>query len=220
MTVQADVAAPRHGLVRWAVGSVLVAAAVLVVVLVLGGGAPAKVPAGLPDSGPVTGWGLPLVRLLADLLGLATLGLLLAPGLLIPSPADVLTRAGFASARLAVRTAVAWAVAAAVELVLTVSDILGVPPGQALDATVLRSFVTQVPQGRVLVAQLVLALAAAAVARSAITSSRAFLAAVLACLALVPPALTGPTTPGSRWAWRASRRWPASAGRGSGSPAS
>ncbi len=191
MTTRVDVAAPRHGLVRWAVGSLLVAAAVLTVVLALGGGAPAKVPAGLPDSGPVTGWGLPAVRLLVDLLGLTTLGLLLAPGLLLPSPADVLTRPGFAGARLAVRTAVAWAVAVAVELVLTVSDILGVPPGQALDATVLRSFVTQVPQGRVLLAQLVLALVAAAVARSAITSSRAFLAAALACLALLPPALTG-----------------------------
>ena len=78
-----DAAVSRPELWRWVAGVALVTVSVLVVVLLAGGGAPQPVPAGLPDSGPVTGWGLPSVRLLADLAGLATVGLLLAAGLLL-----------------------------------------------------------------------------------------------------------------------------------------
>ncbi len=176
---------------RWLVGLLLVSATVLVVVLLTGGGAPAVVPAGLPDPGPVTGWGLPVSRLVADLAATVTIGLLMAPGLLLPSSAAVLTRPGFASAQLAVKSAMVWALAVAVELVLTVSDILGTRPGRALDPVVLRSFVTQVPQGRVLLAQLLLALVVAVVARSSVTSSRAFLGMVLAAVGAALPTLTG-----------------------------
>ena len=48
---------------RWAAGAALVTLSVLVVVLLAGGGAPQPVPAGLPDPGAVTGWGLPVARL-------------------------------------------------------------------------------------------------------------------------------------------------------------
>ncbi len=181
----------RGDTLRWATGTLLVALAVLVVVLLAGGGAPAPVPAGLPDPGPVTGWGLPTSRVLADLFGLATVGLLMAPGLLLPSSAKVLTRPGFGAAQLAVRTAVLWAVAVAVELVLTTSDITGLPLGQALDPAQLRSFATQVPQGRALLVQLVLTMVVAVVARSTLTSSRAALATALAVVAVAPPTLTG-----------------------------
>ena len=191
MSTAVQQALPTRSRWRWAAGALLLAVAVLVVVLAAGGGAPKPAPAGLPDAGPVTGWGLPLVRLVADLAGLATVGLLLAPGFLLPSPASVLTRPGYAAGRLAVRAAMVWALAAAVELWLTLSDILGIKPGQAFDATLVRSFVTQIPQGRALLAQIVLALVVALVARSALTSSRSFLAAVLAALTLVPPTLTG-----------------------------
>ena len=59
-----DASVSRPELWRWVAGVALVTVSVLVVVLLAGGGAPQPVPAGLPDSGPVTGWGLPLVRLL------------------------------------------------------------------------------------------------------------------------------------------------------------
>ena len=176
---------------RWGAGLLLVSVVVLVVVLEAGGGAPAPVPAGLPDSGPVTGWLLPTSRLLADLAGAATIGLLMTPGLLLPSGADVLTRPGFTSAQLAVRTATLWALVVLVELVLTVSDILGMRPGKALDPVVLRSFVTQIPQGRVLLAQVLLALVIAVLARSTLTSSRAFLVMCLAAVTAALPTLTG-----------------------------
>jgi cytochrome c oxidase assembly factor CtaG/putative copper export protein len=176
---------------RWVAGLLLVSVIVLVVVLEAGGGAPQPVPAGLPDPGPLTGWLLPASRLLADLAEAATIGLLMAPGLLLPSSAEVLTRPGFTSAQLAVRTATVWALVVVVELVLTVSDILGMRPGRALDPIVLRSFVTQVPQGRVLLAQVLLALVVAVMARSTLTSSRAFLVMCVAAVTAALPTLTG-----------------------------
>ena len=176
---------------RWVVGLLLVSVSVLVVVLLAGGGSPQPVPAGLPDAGPVTGWLLPGSRLLADLSGTVTIGLLMAPGLLLPSHAEVLTRPGFTSTRLAVRTSMVWAVAILVELVLTVSDILGMRPGKALDPVVLRSFVSQLPEGRVLLGQVLVALLVAVVARSALTSSRAFLGMCLAAVAIALPTLNG-----------------------------
>ena len=51
-----------------------VAGGVLVVALVVGGGAPQAAPPGIPDPGPVTGWGLPLLRLLTDLAAVAAVG--------------------------------------------------------------------------------------------------------------------------------------------------
>ena len=181
----------RTDLLTYVAGAALVAVAVLVVVLAAGGGAPQPVPAGLPDSGPVTGWGLPVARVVADLAGIVTVGLLLAAAVLVPSPAARLVPVAGRGTQVAVRSATAWAAAVVVELLLTLSDVLGVPPAQALDASQLRSFVAQVPQGRALVAQLVLVLAVAGLARVTLTIGNALAGTVLALLAMAPPALTG-----------------------------
>jgi cytochrome c oxidase assembly factor CtaG/putative copper export protein len=176
---------------RWAAGAALVTVSVLVVVLLAGGGAPQPVPAGLPDAGALTGWGLPVVRLFADLAGLATVGLLLAAGLLLSSPEATLGDAAARAAALAGRVAAGWLLAVLVEIVLTVSDIFGVPPGQAADATVLRSFLGQTSQGRALLVQLALVIVVGGLARAAVSPRGAVLALVVALGALAPPALTG-----------------------------
>jgi putative copper resistance protein D len=168
-----------------------VTVSVLVVVLLAGGGAPQPVPAGLPDSGPVTGWGLPSVRLLGDLAGLATVGLLLAAGLLLSSPEMTLAAAPARAATLAGRVAAVWLLTVVVEIVLTVSDIFGIPPAQATDATVLRSFLGQTSQGRALLLQVALLVVVAGLARAATSPRAAVLALVVALVAMTPPALTG-----------------------------
>src|SRR5205823_4383519 len=63
-----------------------IAAAVLLLALVVGGGAPQGGVPGIPDPGPVTGWGLPLLRLAADLAAVAAVGLALAAAFLLPAP--------------------------------------------------------------------------------------------------------------------------------------
>jgi putative copper resistance protein D len=186
-----DAAVSRPELWRWVAGVALVTVSVLVVVLLAGGGAPQPVPAGLPDSGPVTGWGLPSVRLLTDLAGLATVGLLLAAGLLLSSPETTLAASPARAATLAGRVAAVWLLAVVVEVVLTVSDIIGITPAQATEATVLRSFLGQTSQGRALLVQIALLIVVAGLARAAASPRGAVLALAVALVAMTPPALAG-----------------------------
>ena len=73
---------------------------------------------------------------------------------------------------LAAGLAALWLVAVAAEVVLTVSDILGLPLGQAADPTMLRSFLGQTSQGRALLVQVALLVVVAGLARSAATDPR------------------------------------------------
>jgi cytochrome c oxidase assembly factor CtaG/putative copper export protein len=177
--------------VWWALATGLVASAVLVVVLLAGGGAPQRAPAGLPDAGAFTGWALPASRVVADLAGIATLGLLMAAGVLLPSPAAQLRWVPYLGVRVAVRVAAVWAFAVLAEIAFTVSDILGAPVAQVVNPAVVRSFLFDIPQGRALVVQLLVVLAVGLLARSVVTNRGATLAAGLALAALAPPALTG-----------------------------
>jgi len=182
---------PGQAVLRWGGGTALVSLAVLVVVLFVGGGAPQPVPAGLPDPGPLTGWGLPVARLLADLAAMATIGLLLAAALLIPSPADRLADVAARGVRLATRVALVWGAAVVIEIVFSVSEFLGVTPDKALDPTLLLSFVTEISQGRALLVQAALVVAVAGLGRAVINSRGAAVIAALAVGALLPPVLTG-----------------------------
>jgi cytochrome c oxidase assembly factor CtaG/putative copper export protein len=182
---------PTSAVVRWLAGTALVTGSVLVVVLVAGGGAPQPSPAGLPDAGPLTGWALPASRLVADLAGITTLGLLLAAAVLLPSPVEQLRWVPYRGVQLAVRAAGVWFLAVAVEILFTISDILGTPVQQALDPVVIRSFVLDIPQGRALAIQALMVVLLAGVARSVLTTRGASVASVLALLTLTPPLLTG-----------------------------
>jgi cytochrome c oxidase assembly factor CtaG/putative copper export protein len=193
-TTRQNLAAPvvaREAITRWVIGAALVTTAVLVVVLLAGKGAPQPVPVGLPDAGPITGWGLPIVRLAADLLGIATLGLLLAAAFLLPSPAAGLAELPARATIWAARAATTWLVVVAVEVVLTLSDIFGLRPGTVLEPTLLRSFLGQTAQGRGLLIQAALVVVVAGLARSSRTTRGAAVSMVVALAALAPPSLTG-----------------------------
>ncbi|MGN6330049.1 MAG: cytochrome c oxidase assembly protein [Motilibacteraceae bacterium] len=164
---------------------------VLVVALLAGGGSPQRSAAGLPDPGALTGWAVPILRLLADLAGLASVGWCLAAGVLLPAPQDRLASAALRGVRLVSWSAAVWALAAAGELVFTFSDFLAVPVVQVLDPVALWSFTTQTDQGRAYAVQAVLAGCLAVAARSAGTVRAAVGLLLLALVGLVPPALTG-----------------------------
>jgi cytochrome c oxidase assembly factor CtaG/putative copper export protein len=169
----------------------LLAAGSLVVALHVGGGAPQPVPLGLPDAGPITGWGLPLARLTADLAGMVAIGGLLTVTWLLGGSAGGLTRSGLASMKTAGTASLVAALAAAVEIQLTLSDFLGVPTAQSFGVTETRSFLTQTPQGRTLLAQVVLSLAVAGTARLVTTRGNAAILLLVATAALAVPALAG-----------------------------
>ncbi|MDQ4085809.1 MAG: bifunctional copper resistance protein CopD/cytochrome c oxidase assembly protein [Actinomycetota bacterium] len=169
--------AVRSGRARWVAAAPATALLALVLSLLSAGGAPEPVPAGLPDPGPVTAWGLPLARLAFDLSAIAVVGALVTV-LLLP-------RTGFLDAagpalRAARRAAYAWGVSACALLLLTLSDLLGVPPGEVLAGERLpgaSGYVWQLAQGRGLL--LVLGCSAVLAAYSRWTRTRTGVAALL-----------------------------------------
>ncbi len=194
MTTQAPPAAgtaapaARRGLPLWLPA---VAGGVLLLALVAGGGAPRPALPGLPDPGPVTGWGLPFLRLLADLAAVATVGLALAAALLLPAPTRTLKGERARDAAGVGWAALALAVAVAAQIPLAVSNALALTPSQALDPTLVWQYLSRTDAGRALAAQLLLAAVTAATALLVETVRGALWLLVLGVACLVPPVLTG-----------------------------
>lgn len=120
---------------------------VLVLALVVGGGAPSPAPAGLPDAGPVTGWGLPVAELSTRVLAVLTIGQLLFAAVLAPSRGAAPSAGALRALHATTWTAAGWVVAEVVALVLTASTIYGVPVGRLSTQSVL-GVLTELPAGR------------------------------------------------------------------------
>ncbi|MCP2278637.1 putative copper resistance protein D [Nocardia amikacinitolerans] len=83
---------------------------------------------GIPDPGPLTTYGLPALRALADLFAALTVGSLLFAAFLVPPQSDgLLDVGGYRALRRASNFAVIWACCAALLVPLTVSDTTGQP---------------------------------------------------------------------------------------------
>ncbi|GAA1820488.1 cytochrome c oxidase assembly protein [Planosporangium flavigriseum] len=172
---------------------------VLVLALRLGRGAgQARLP-GLPDPGPGTTWGLPIVRLLSDVLGTLTVGFAVTAAFLLPGNSaddrpghgDLVSPAGYRLLRRAAVVALCWAVASVALLGLTLSDLLGVPLPQAVSGVGLASFITSVSVGQAYAVQAGLALVVAIACARVLHRNAAAWTAVVAVVAVLPPALTG-----------------------------
>jgi cytochrome c oxidase assembly factor CtaG/putative copper export protein len=187
----------------WALAFVAAALLTLLAALVLGGGKPEAPPPGLPDPGQLTGWGLPLARLLLDIAAVGTLGALLVGVVLAPakkpSGTDAerdsgeapLSATGLRCVRAAALWATVWAASAAAMLVLTASDVLGAPVSEAISGGQLQSFVQNVQEGRAFLIVVILTLMLAAASYFTLTVNGAVLLLLVAVAALVPPLLTG-----------------------------
>lgn len=88
---------------------------------------------GIPDPGPLTTYGLPAVRAVADLSAALTIGSLLFAAFLVPPQKDgLLDVGGYRALRRAANSALVWAGAAALLVPLTLSDTTGQPLGDSL----------------------------------------------------------------------------------------
>lgn len=185
---------------RWVVhlaGPLLVALLLMVTALLLGGGRPAAVPTGPSDAGPVTAWGLPVARLLFDLCAIAGVGCLLTGAVLVPrSDAGQLVPAAASAVRAASRWALAWAATAVLLLVLTLSEVSGVPAARVLSSDATGSLWSLLP-ARALLATSLLALVVAGSARRAVSTDGARVTLALALLALTPTLYTGHSSQGA-----------------------
>ncbi|WP_045875282.1 cytochrome c oxidase assembly protein [Pseudofrankia sp. DC12] len=183
----------RWPVVAGVLGGGVAMLATLVLVLEVGGSAPKRLPADLAgaDPGLVTGWGLPISRLLCDTAGVGTVGALLAAAFLFPAAGGRPGTAGRRMLRWASVTAWVWCVASLAQFAFTVSDLIGKPLPAALTAHDVGNVIDAVPQPRALliVAAIAFAIAVGAgVARKLDTS--AWLTAT-ALFALLPVAMTG-----------------------------
>jgi len=97
---------------------------------------------GLPDPGALTTVGLPVVRAVAEVCMVLTIGsVLLAAFLVAPQRSGYLDVAGYRALRAASWSAVGWVAAALVLVPLNVADALGRPIGEVLDAGLLLDLV-------------------------------------------------------------------------------
>jgi cytochrome c oxidase assembly factor CtaG/putative copper export protein len=178
-------------IIRWASLSAAVSLLILIAVLVVGDGAYEPSPAGLPDPGPVVGWGLPVIRLLADAAGIATVGFILAGAVLLPSRNGELWGLQLRSLRWAAVLAAAWTALILAETLFTAADIIGEPLHSTISGSGLRSFLTQTSFGTSLLVQAVLAATVALCVPWVLSPRVGLLALALALGAFVPQALTG-----------------------------
>lgn len=175
-----------------AVSAAAIALLAMAVGLVVAGGAYAPSTPGLPDPGPVVGWGLPTLRVLTDLAGALTAGWLLAAAFLNPHSKDgVVSPSGRADLMRAVVTAGIWAVLALAQMFFQLAEILGVGLERALSPDVAATYAWEIPNTRALI---VMALIALVITMGALFTSTVALGAVwlvLAVGAMTLPALAG-----------------------------
>jgi putative copper resistance protein D len=175
---------------RFLLGGFLIAVCAMLLVLALAGGAPTPEPAGLPDPGPVVGWGVSLAKLAADFAAVGTVGFLLLAGFLLPSTGSDAEGLAVDAVRIARRAALVWAGATLALFVLVTANSAGVPLHE-LGSGLLWSMVTDTSLGRLIVAQ---AIAAAVIATAlrwtlSVRAIAAWLGAAVASLAFI--AFTG-----------------------------
>ncbi|MET8161377.1 cytochrome c oxidase assembly protein [Sphaerisporangium sp. NPDC005289] len=179
-------ASPRRSIVVVTTAVTVAALAVLFAALVSGGGWPPQQIPGLPTPGPLTTAGLPVVRVLLDVCAVATVGTLFAATALTGDPGErrAVTRA-------AGPWALGWALTAALTQILTMSDLLGLPIGQALESGFLTTYSMEVPQGQAFLLVMLLAVAVAVGSTLRLGSRAGVLLLAVALFAVLPPAYVG-----------------------------
>ena len=173
--------------VGYTVFLIALAAVAAVVGLYIAGGAYTPSPAGLPDPGPLVGWGLPIVRTATNVAAVLTIGWLVSAAFLQPSGKDgVVTRIGKSHITWAGRAAWAWAALALAQAVLLLASVLGSSLADATNPQIISTYIGELPSTRAL---LVMSLLAAVIAIGCILTSKIGATAAWVVLALVAAAL-------------------------------
>ncbi|GAA0375286.1 copper resistance protein D [Acrocarpospora corrugata] len=164
----------------------LAALAVLLLALWFGGGTPTPSIAGLPSPGALTRWGLPIVRLIHDICAVVTVGILVIS---VIAAQDAKARASLAQA--AGRWAVIWTFSASLTALLTLSDFLGLPLGEAVESGVLPTFLFNIPQGQAFLIVTILALVVSIGVLLPLGTWGRVVLLVVAVVGVLPPAYAG-----------------------------
>ncbi|ATQ27350.1 bifunctional copper resistance protein CopD/cytochrome c oxidase assembly protein [Rhodococcus ruber] len=174
----------------------LVAAVVAPIVVGLSA-AQALVLLGIPDPGPLTTYGLPAVRAIAEVAAVAAVGSLFFAAFLVPPQrSGVLDVGGYRAVRTAGAAALIWALCSAVLVPLTLSDTSGQPLAEALKPENLWGAIGQVDTALAWAWTSALALILAVLIRAAVRWSWVPYLLLLSLVTLMPLALTGHSSSG------------------------
>jgi putative copper export protein len=164
--------------------------AVLFVALAVGSAEPTADTAGLPASGRLVEWGLPLVTLAGRIAAVGTVGTLLFAAVLLPERGGAPTPASRRVLRATTAWALAWVAATALGALLTLARLLGTAPTEISLASV-RVFLEDTGAGRAaLLGGALVAVVAATASRCSVVGARVLLAVALTALVL-PVVLSG-----------------------------
>lgn len=174
------------------VGAAVLGLIAMAIGLVVAGGSYEPAAAGLPDPGPIVGWGLPILRMLTLLTGALTVGWLIAAAFLDPhGKGGVVSSTGRRDLTRTCITSGIWAVLALLQMFFLLAEILGVGLDRAMSPDVAATYAWEVPQTRALA---VMALLAAIISVGALFTSTLGISAVWTVLAIAAvslPALAG-----------------------------
>jgi len=189
-TASRPLGVPALGAIGLAVVAVAIASMAFALVVADGQYVPAEF--GLPDPGPIVGWGTPIVRTLTNIAAIVTVGWLLAATFLDPSSRDgVVSRSGRQDLRLATASALVWAVLALLQMFLELANVLGLPLSKAATPDIVSTYANEIPTTRALLFMAILAfvVAVGAMLTASTGSAAAWLIVGLAAASL--PALAG-----------------------------
>lgn len=160
----------------------------LLLALFLGGSAYTEPQPGVPDTGAVVGWGLPVAKFLTIAAGTVTIGFLTSAAFLTPSAGKgVVSRQGRRDLVVAGWSAMAWSVAALTTVVFSNATVVGVPLAESLDPDLFFTYAFEITQHQ---AYAFTAVLAAAVALGCVFTVKTGAAAVwlgVAGIALIAP---------------------------------
>lgn len=152
---------------------------------------------GIPDPGPLTTYGLPAVRGIAEIAAVVTIGSLFFAAFLVPPQrSGVLDVDGYRTVRTAGAAALVWAACSAMLVPLTLSDTSGQPIGEAIKPENLWNAVGQVDIASAWAWTAALAVVLAMLIRFAVRWSWVPYLLLLSLVTLMPIALTGHSSSG------------------------
>lgn len=184
MTSVDTIAPPIAPRLRRVAAPLLVGLPILLLVLFALGGLQSSDIPGLPVVPWVTLWSLPIDVWIRDAATALTIGGALVGGVLSPRPDPWL-------GRVASLAALVWLAAIAVQSVLTVSEVLAVPLGEALNPTIVWSLLSQTTLGQTMLAQMAIVTLVALLAWVVLDHVTGWIVFAGAAVAAFLPGLTG-----------------------------
>lgn len=141
----------------------------------------------LPSSGPFVDALTTISKFVTITASIAVVGVLLAISFLMEDVHGKLSARSMRLRNVAFWTAMIWVIAGAINIVLTLANILGSQISVAMDFTTLKSFVIQVTLGQYMLFQLIVALAIAGFVQNVRRVGAAALLLLLALIGIVAP---------------------------------